>query len=56
MLSSYQVVLWIQESFGVPRLLQIEFFRSLLEVELHRQLYLPGCVRRVTDRPEAAIV
>jgi len=30
MLSSYQVELWKQESFGVPRLLQIEFFRSLL--------------------------
>jgi PAS domain S-box-containing protein len=31
MLSSYQVVLWKQESFGVLRPLQIEFFRSLLE-------------------------
>ena len=30
MLPSYQVVLWKQESFGVLRLLQIEFFRSLL--------------------------
>jgi hypothetical protein len=30
MLSSYQVVLWKQESFGVLRPLQIEFFRSLL--------------------------
>jgi len=35
MLSSYQVELWKQESFGVPRLLQIEFFRSLLGRELH---------------------
>jgi hypothetical protein len=32
MLPSYQVVLWKQESFGVLRLLQIEFFRSLLGV------------------------
>jgi hypothetical protein len=31
MLSSYQVVLWKQESFGVLRPLQIEFFRNLLE-------------------------
>jgi hypothetical protein len=31
MLSSYQVVLWKQESFGVLRPLQIEFFRSLRE-------------------------
>jgi hypothetical protein len=30
MLSSYQVVLWKQESFGVLRPLQIEFFRNLL--------------------------
>jgi hypothetical protein len=29
--SSYQVVLWKQESFVVLRPLQIEFFRSLLE-------------------------
>jgi hypothetical protein len=29
--SSYQVVLWKQESFVVPRLRQIEFFRDLLE-------------------------
>jgi hypothetical protein len=28
--SSYQVVLWKQESFVVLRPLQIEFFRSLL--------------------------
>jgi hypothetical protein len=28
--SSYQVVLWKQESFVVLRLLQIEFFRNLL--------------------------
>jgi hypothetical protein len=28
--SSYQVVLWKQESFVVPRLRQIEFFRNLL--------------------------
>jgi hypothetical protein len=31
MLSSYQVVLWKQESFVVLRQLQIEFFRNLLE-------------------------
>jgi len=31
MLSSYQVVLWKQESFGILRPLQIEFFRSLLD-------------------------
>jgi hypothetical protein len=31
MLSSYQVVLWKQERFGVLRPLQIEFFRSLLD-------------------------
>jgi RNA polymerase sigma-70 factor (ECF subfamily) len=31
MLSSYQVVLWKQESFVVLRPLQIEFFRILLE-------------------------
>jgi len=30
MLSSYQVVLWKQESFGVLHPLQIEFFRNLL--------------------------
>jgi hypothetical protein len=30
MLSSYQVVLWKQESFGVLRPLHIEFFRILL--------------------------
>jgi len=29
--SSYQVVLWKQESFMVLRPLQIEFFRNLLE-------------------------
>jgi len=29
--SSYQVVLWKQESFVVPRLRQIEFFRNLLD-------------------------
>ena len=28
--SSYQIVLWKQESFAVPRPLQIEFFRNLL--------------------------
>ena len=28
--SSYQVVLWKQESFGILRRLQIEFFRNLL--------------------------
>jgi hypothetical protein len=28
--SSYQIVLWKQESFVVPRLRQIEFFRNLL--------------------------
>jgi len=38
MLSSYQVVLWKQESFGVLRPLQIEFFRSLLEVLTCRNL------------------
>jgi hypothetical protein len=31
MLSSYQVVLWKQESFGVLHPLQIEFFRNLLD-------------------------
>jgi len=31
MLSSYQVVLWKQESFVVLRPLLIEFFRNLLE-------------------------
>jgi hypothetical protein len=31
MLSSYQVVLWKQESFGVLHPLQIEFFRNLLK-------------------------
>jgi hypothetical protein len=35
MLSSYQVVLWKQESFGVLRPLQIEFFRSLLAWIIH---------------------
>ncbi|MGA2337698.1 MAG: hypothetical protein ABSG08_20180, partial [Terriglobales bacterium] len=30
--SSYQVVLWKQESFVVLRPLHIEFFRNLLEV------------------------
>jgi hypothetical protein len=30
MSSSYQVVLWKQDSLVVLRLLQIEFFRSLL--------------------------
>jgi hypothetical protein len=29
--SSYQVVLWKQERFVVLRLLQIEFFRNLLD-------------------------
>jgi len=29
--SSYQIVLWKQESFAVPRPLQIEFFRNLLD-------------------------
>jgi hypothetical protein len=29
--SSYQVVLWKQESFVVLRSLQVEFFRNLLE-------------------------
>jgi CRP-like cAMP-binding protein len=33
MLSSYQVVLWKQESFVVLRPLQIEFFRILLEIQ-----------------------
>jgi hypothetical protein len=32
--SSYQVVLWKQESFVVLRLRQIEFFRNLLEIPL----------------------
>jgi hypothetical protein len=32
MSSSYQVVLWKQDSLVVLRLLQIEFFRSLLEL------------------------
>jgi len=31
MLSSYQVVLWKQESFVVPRPIRIEFFRNLLK-------------------------
>jgi len=31
--SSYQVVLWKQESFVVLRPLHIEFFRNLLEAE-----------------------
>jgi uncharacterized protein YyaL (SSP411 family) len=31
--SSYQVVLWKQESFVVLRPLQIEFFRNLLELD-----------------------
>jgi hypothetical protein len=31
--SSYQVVLWKQESFVVLRPLQIEFFRNLLKVK-----------------------
>jgi len=30
--SSYQVVLWKQDSLVVLRLLQIEFFRSLLDI------------------------
>jgi hypothetical protein len=32
--SSYQVVLWKQESFVVLRPLQIEFFRNLLKGRL----------------------
>jgi hypothetical protein len=32
--SSYQGVLWKQESFVVLRLLQIEFFRNLLDCGL----------------------
>jgi len=31
--SSYQVVLWKQESFVVLRPLQVEFFRNLLEAK-----------------------
>jgi hypothetical protein len=39
--SSYQVVLWKQDSLVVLRLLQIEFFRSLLgmRMEFHRPDY-----------------
>jgi hypothetical protein len=33
--SSYQVVLWKQESFVVLRPLQIEFFRNLLAWIIH---------------------
>ncbi len=44
MLSSYQVVLWKQESFGVLRPLQNEFFRSLLD-----QLQLLGLGGGDTD-------
>jgi hypothetical protein len=36
--SSYQVVLWKQESFVVLRPLQIEFFRSLLGLEKRNPL------------------
>jgi len=32
--SSYQVVLWKQERFVVLRPLQIEFFRTLLEISI----------------------
>jgi hypothetical protein len=37
MSSSYQVVLWKQESFVVLRPLQIEFFRNLLRSNLMKQ-------------------
>jgi hypothetical protein len=37
--SSYQVVLWKQESFAVLRPLQIEFFRNLLGVNTEGTLY-----------------
>jgi hypothetical protein len=36
--SSYQVVLWKQESFVVLRPLQIEFFRNLLEIAVAKYL------------------
>jgi uncharacterized membrane protein YphA (DoxX/SURF4 family) len=42
MLPSYQVVLWKQESFGVLRLLQIEFFRSLLGVGRFTRIGIPA--------------
>jgi hypothetical protein len=41
--SSYQVVLWKQESFVVLRPLQIEFFRSLLDHQL-ASLHYPGAL------------
>jgi len=46
--SSYQVVLWKQDSLVVLRLLQIEFFRSLLEpvvvaVEKWKAFDADGC-------------
>jgi hypothetical protein len=44
--SSYQVVLWKQESFVVLRPLQIEFFRNLLDCPAMFQLAPP---RRCTD-------
>jgi len=38
--SSYQVVLWKQESFVVLRPLQVEFFRNLLDGDLPRRAFL----------------
>jgi hypothetical protein len=54
MLSSYQVALWKQESFGVLRPLQIEFFRSLLERFCDQKGWLgSGCGAVVSATREA---
>jgi hypothetical protein len=51
--SSYQVVLWKQETFVVLRPLQIEFFRNLLEEELNGKL---NNAIAVLDRGGAEII
>ncbi len=53
MLSSYQVVLWKQESFGVLRPLQNEFFRSLLGLtDLLRRWSCPRIAPGSQPRPK----
>jgi mannose-6-phosphate isomerase-like protein (cupin superfamily) len=48
--SSYQVVLWKQESFVVLRPLQIEFFRNLLG---HIQMHAAG---NIFDLPTGRVL
>jgi hypothetical protein len=59
MSSSYQVVLWKQESFVVLRPLQIEFFRNLLgdfaTVVIESRFESPGLMQPAEGRVAHAL-